>query len=153
MRAFRSLLAFKLGAWVGMGVAAAFVKRALPSRGGEESDELSLVAVLDGIELKSRARAFTGGSMLAWLGGISVDLREAELAPGARLSVHTLFGGIAIRTPPTWRVESTVKALAGGVDVRTPGQDDPGAPVLTLDGLALFGGIAVGAKAESATPG
>jgi hypothetical protein len=153
MRAFRSLLAFKLGAWVGMGVAAAFVKRALPSRGAEESDELSLVAVLDGIELKSRARAFTGGSMLAWLGGISVDLREAELAPGARLSVHTLFGGIAIRTPPTWRVESTVKALAGGVDVRTPGQDDPGARVLTLDGLALFGGIAVGVKAESATPG
>jgi hypothetical protein len=152
MRAFRSLLAFKLGAWAGMGVAAAFVKRAVPSRGGEESDELSLVAVLNGIELKSRARAFNGGSMLAWLGGISVDLREAELAPGAKLTVHTLFGGIAIRTPPTWRVESTVKALAGGVDVRTPAKDDADAPVLTLEGLALFGGIAVGAKAESATP-
>lgn len=153
MRAFRSVLAFKLGAWVGMVVAAAFVRRALPSRGDEESDELSLVAVLNGIELKSRARSFTGGSMLAWLGGISVDLREAELAPGAKLTVHTLFGGIAIRTPPSWRVESTVKALAGGVDVRTPAEDDADAPVLTLEGLALFGGIAVGAKAESTTPG
>jgi hypothetical protein len=90
--------------------------------------------------------------MLAWLGGISVDLREAELAPGAKLTVHTLFGGIAIRTPPSWRVESTVKALAGGVDVRTPAKDDADAPVLTLEGLALFGGIAVGAKAESTTP-
>jgi hypothetical protein len=153
MRAFRSVLAFKLGAWVGMGLAAAFVKRALPSRGDEDSDELALVAVLDGIELKSRARAFTGGSMLAWLGGISVDFREAELAPGAKLTVHTLFGGIAIRTPPTWRVESKVRALGGGVDVRTPAEDDADAPVLTLEGLALFGGIAVGAKAESTTPG
>jgi hypothetical protein len=149
MRAFRSLLAFKLGVWVGMAVAAAFVKRALPSGGDEESDELSLVAVLDGIELKSRARAFKGGSMLAWLGGIAVDLRDAELAPGARLAVHTLFGGISIKTPPSWRVESNVKVLAGGVDVRTPAKDDADAPVLVLDGLALFGGIAVGAKADA----
>jgi hypothetical protein len=150
MRAFRSLLVFKLGAWVGMAVAAAFVKRALPSRGDEESDELALVAALDGIELKSRAKAFKGGSMLAWLGGIAVDLRDAELAPGARLSVHTLFGGISIKTPPSWRVESSVKALAGGVDVRTPAQHDTDAPVLALEGLALFGGIAVGAKADAA---
>ncbi len=47
--------------------------------------------------------------MLAWFGGIAVDLREVELAPGARLSLHTLFGGIAIKTPPSWRVESELK--------------------------------------------
>lgn len=84
MRPLRGLLLFKLGAWVGMMAAAAFVRRAVPSHGDEESDELGLVAVLNGIELKSRARAFRGGSMLAWFGGIAVDLREVELAPGAR---------------------------------------------------------------------
>lgn len=147
MRPVRGLLLFKLGAWVGMMGAAAFVRRAVPSRGDEESDELGLVAVLNGIELKSRARAFRGGSMLAWFGGIAVDLREAELAPGARLSLHTLFGGIAIKTPPTWRIESELKVLAGGAETRSPAQDDPQAPVLTLTGTALFGGIAVGAKA------
>ena len=86
--------------------------------------------------------------MLAWFGGITVDLRQVELAPGARLSLHTLFGGIQIKTPPGWRVESGLKAIAGGVDARTPAQDDPDAPVLTLTGTALFGGIAVGAKAS-----
>jgi hypothetical protein len=150
MRGLRSLVIFKLGVWVGVVVAAAFVKRAVPSRGDEDSDELSLVAVFDGIDLKSRAKAFRGGSMLAWFGGIAVDLREAELAAGARLSVHTLFGGIAIKTPPSWRVESNVKALAGGIDARAPAQDDTDAPVLTLEGLALFGGIAVAAKADAA---
>jgi hypothetical protein len=127
------------------------VKRAVPSRGDEDSDELSLVAVFDGIDLKSRAKAFKGGSMLAWFGGIAVDLRDAELAPGARLSLRTLFGGIAITTPPSWRVESNVKALAGGVDARTPAEDDPDAPGLILEGVALFGGIAVRAKADAAT--
>jgi hypothetical protein len=149
MRALRGVLLFKLGAVAGMMAAAAFVRRAVPSQGDEESDELHLVAVFDGVTLASRARAFTGGSMLAWYGGIEVDLRDADLAPDARLSLHTLFGGIAIKTPPGWRVESELKAVAGGVDTRTPSQDDPDAPVLTLTGTALFGGIAVGAKTHA----
>ena len=150
MRVIRSLLLFKLGFWAGMMAAAAFVKRAVPSRGDEDSDELALVAVMDGIELTNRSKAFKGGSMVAWYGGIAVDLREAELAPDARLSVRTLFGGIAIRVPPTWRIESSVTALAGGVDAGTPAQDDPDAPVLVVEGRALFGGVAVGTKAEAA---
>jgi len=149
MRLVRSLLIFKLGVWAGMATAAAFVRWAVPSHGNEESDELSLVAVYDGIELRSRAKAFRGGSMLAWFGGIAVDLREAELAPGAQLSLHTLFGGIAIKTPPIWRLESHVKPLFGGVAAHTPAQDDRNAPVLSLEGATVFGGIAVGTKADS----
>src|SRR5215213_10178815 len=143
MRLLSRLLIFKLGAWVGMAAAAAFVKRSIPSRGDEESDELGLVAVFDGIELASRATAFRGGSMLAWFGGIEVDLRNADLAPGAQLSVHTLFGGIEVTTPPHWRVESTVKALAGGVSTPGDAEHDPDAPMLTLAGLAVFGGVDV----------
>jgi hypothetical protein len=149
MSLLRRLVVFKLGAWVGMAAAAAFVKRAVPSRGDADSDELALVAIFDGIDFESRARAFKGGSMLAWFGGIEVDLRGAELAEGARLSVHALFGGIEITTPPSWRIESNVKALVGGFDAPTAAQDedDPGAPVLTLEGTALFGGIEVAPKA------
>ena len=150
MRALRSLSILLLGTWAGVMASAAFAKRAMPSRGDEDSDELSLAAIFDGIDLKSRATAFQGGSLLAWFGGIDIDLREAELAPGARLSVHALFGGIAIKTPPSWRVESKVKAFSGGVDVQTPSSGDAEAPVLALDGLALLGGIAVGAKASAA---
>jgi hypothetical protein len=152
MRPLRGVLLFKLGAWAGMMAAAAFVRRAVPSQGDEESDELRLVAVFNGITFKSRSKAFIGGSMLAWYGGIDVDLREVELAPGARLSLHTLFGGIAIKTPPGWRVESEMKVFAGGVDTRTSSQGDPDALVLTLTGTALFGGIAVGAKALTNGP-
>jgi hypothetical protein len=123
------------------------VKRAVPSVGDEDSDQVSLVAIFDGVQLKSRAKAFRGGSAFAWFGGVEVDLREAELAPDARLSLNTLFGGIAVRVPPGWRVESDLNALVGGVDARGLAEE-PDAPVLRLDGLAVFGGIAVGAKAE-----
>jgi hypothetical protein len=148
MGRLRGFTLFTLGAWAGMIGAAAVVRRAVPSRGDEESDELGLVAIFDGIDLTSRARAFTGGSMLAWFGGIQLDLREVELAPRARLSAYAVFGGIDVKTPPRWRVESELKAFAGGVDARTPGRDDLAAPVLTVTGTALFGGIAVGAKVD-----
>ena len=145
MRPIRALALTTFGAFAGFAAAAAVVKRMVPSRGDEESDELALVAVFDGIELKSRAAAFRGGSVLAWYGGVSLDLRDATLAPDAHLSVHTLFGGVAIRVPPEWRLESSVSAVAGGADVRS-GSESPDAPTLTIDGTALFGGIAVGAR-------
>ena len=147
MRLFRALLLFKLGFWAGMYVSAAIMKRTFPSRGDEESDELALVAILDGVELKSRAQAFRGGSMLSWLGGIAVDLRDAQLTGDARLDVHSAFGGIAIRVPPGWRVESNVTSFGGGVTVPTEQPDAADAPTLRLNGFTAFGGIAVGAKA------
>jgi len=146
MRLFRALGLTTLGAFAGFAAAAAFVQRVLPSRGDAESDEVGLVAIFDGAALKSRASAFRGGSMLAWFGGVAVDLRDAQLAPEAHLSVHSLFGGIAIRIPPGWRVDSNVKAFGGGVAIGVPEPEDAAAPTLTLDGFSLFGGIAVGAR-------
>jgi hypothetical protein len=126
-------------------------KRVLPSRGDAESDELALAAIFDGVDLASRSRAFRGGSALAWFGGVDLDLREAELAPDARLSVGALMGGVALRVPPHWRVETDVRAVAGGVDVAGAESDDPDAPVLVVDGLAIMGGVAIGRKPSPKT--
>jgi hypothetical protein len=131
---------------VGVVVAAAFAKRAIPSRGDEASDELALVAVFDGIDLKSRAKSFRGGSLVAWFGGIALDLTQAEPADGAHLSVNTLLGGIAIKTPPNWRIEGNVRSVFGGVKMDGSARDDPEMPVLTVEGMALLGGIALEAE-------
>lgn len=128
---------------MGVAIAAAFAKRAVHSRGDEDSDEVALVAIFDGIDLKSRARAFRGGSILAWFGGIALNLTDAELADDARLSINTLLGGVAIKTPPNWRIEGNVKGVFGGVKTDNPAGDDADAPVLTVEGIALLGGIAV----------
>jgi hypothetical protein len=90
--------------------------------------------------------------MFTWFGGIAVDLRGAKLAPDARLTLNTLWGGIAIRVPPEWRVESTAKALGGGVAITPPQVEVPDAPRLQIDGFALLGGIAVGSKSGDSEP-
>lgn len=153
MGVVRRLGLLSLGFFGGFMAAAALVKHLVPSRGDAESDEVALVAVFDGVDLRSEAKGFRGGSMLAWYGGVNADLREAELAPDARLSLAALFGGVALRVPPGWRVESNVRAFAGGVDVSGSDPDDPDAPLLVLDGLALFGGVAVSRKAPRSAEG
>jgi hypothetical protein len=147
VRPVRTFGLLTIGAFGGFMAAAALAKRALPSRGDPESDELALTAIYDGTELKSRATAFRGGTALAWFGGIQLDLREAQLAPDAHLSVSTICGGIALVVSPGWRVESSVRAVNGGVNISGEDPDDADAPVLVLDGIAAFGGIAVGRKA------
>ena len=150
MRVIRSIGLLGLGFAGGFMAAAAAVKRAVPSRGDAESDEVALVAVFDGVDLKSRAAAFHGGSMLAWYGGVDADLRGARLAPGARLLVTALFGGVGIRVPPGWRVESNVRAIAGGVGVSGDDPEDPDAPLLVLDSYVLCGGVGVSRKPPEA---
>jgi Cell wall-active antibiotics response 4TMS YvqF len=149
MRPFRSFGLVIAGVFAGFAAATMVMKRILRSRGDPESDEVALVAISDGVQLRSRSQAFRGGSMLAWFGGVAVDLREAQLAPEAHLSVHAVFGGIAIRVPTGWRVESTARALGGGVEVNVP-EPDRDAPTLTIDGFAAFGGIAIGARVAEA---
>jgi hypothetical protein len=153
MRLLRAGALALLGFWAGLMTAAAIVKRIVRSRGDAESDEVALVAILDGINLESRATGFRGGSMFAWYGGISVDLRGATLSPdGAHLDLHALNGGIAIRVPEGWRVQSNLQAVMGGVEARAAEPEaagagaGAGAPMLTLDGFAVFGGVAVTAK-------
>jgi len=134
---------FELGAWTGLMTGAALLKRALPSRGDEESDEVALVAILGGIDLESRAQAFRGGTMLAWFGGVAVDLRQAKLGPDARLTVGALFGGVDVKVPPGWRVVSTSRTFAGGVSEDVPEPEDANAPTLTIESSAAFGGVSI----------
>ena len=151
MRVVGKLGLLILGLFGGFMAAAAVVKRALPSRGETESDEVALMAVFDGAKLRSEAKAFRGGSIFAWYGGVDADLREATLAPDARLSVTAVFGGIQLVVPPEWRIEKDIRAVAGGYDVSGEDPDDPDAPVLRLEGRAFCGGIAVSRKSPAAS--
>jgi hypothetical protein len=150
MRLLKAVGLLVVGVYVGFLGAAALVRRALPSRGDAESDEVALVAIFGGIELASTATAFRGGSMFAWYGGVAVDLRQATLAPGAKLTAGALFGGVAVKVPPGWRIEYTARGIAGGVAVDAPEPDDPEAPTLVVDASAAFGGVAIKAQAADA---
>ena len=146
MRAVLRLGVFVLGVFAGWMAAAVAVKRAIPSRGDAQSDDVALVAVFDGTKLTSEATQFRGGSIFAWYGGVDADLRGVELAAGARLWVAAMFGGIQLIVPDTWRVQANIRAVAGGYDVSGTDPDDPGAPLLVIEGYAFCGGVAVSRK-------
>lgn len=142
-RLIRSVGLLTVGAIGGFAGAAALMRGAVTSRGDEDSDEIALVAIFNGIDLASHSAAFRGGSVLAWFGGVSLDLRDATPAPGASIDVRALFGGVAIRVPPTWRVEVHGAAFAGGWDSSAARPDDPEAPLLRVNVIAAMGGVSV----------
>lgn len=142
-RLVRSLLLGAAGFLSGFATAAAMVRGWLPSQGDETSDTLRLVAILDGIELESRSDAFRGGSVLAWFGGVALDLTAVTLAPGARLDVRATLGGIAITVPVGWRIDAEATAFAGGVDVSVPEPDEPDAPTLVVRAATVMGGVSI----------
>lgn len=109
------------------------------------ADEIDLVAAFDSAEFTSTATAFRGGRMTPAFGGGLVDLRGATLDPaGARLELRAVFGGFQIVVPATWRVSIDVLGIVGGVaDGRDHAAVDPGGPVLTIAGYAVFGGAGV----------
>lgn len=93
-----------------------------------------------GAERRSTSQAFQGGSLTAIMGGIELDLRQAHVVGRAEISVFTLWGGVEITVPPTWRVSVTGLPLLGGWDDRTTPPLDPAAPELVVHVTTIMGG-------------
>jgi hypothetical protein len=128
----------------GAAVAAVNRKREIVPVDDEDANDVALVAIFSPIAFHSTATAFRGGSLDCWYGGGIVDLRDATLDEGgAHLDVKTVFGGAQILVPDSWRVETTVGGLGGARDVRPSAERPVTAPLLTLSGFVLFGGVGV----------
>lgn len=118
--------------------------RSFGSREATHADRISQFVIFSGAEIASHSEQFSGGSVSAVFGGAEVDLRGAELMPGASLDVFTAFGGIDVFVPQGWRVNIRGMPLFGGFEnVTTKEQLSPDAPVLDLSAVILFGGVEV----------
>ncbi|HSL97927.1 MAG TPA: hypothetical protein VK831_05090 [Candidatus Deferrimicrobiaceae bacterium] len=158
MRIIRSLITLVFGLFLLGGIAsaigAAILKGRLESRGEEADDEVDLVAIYEGRDFTSTATAFRGGSVLAWYGGGTLDLRGATLDPaGAAIDLRAIFGGIRLVVPETWRVERAMVGIFGGTgDARDPDRVAPDGPTLHLTGFAVFGGAGIVSEAPDLAP-
>lgn len=143
----RILLARAVLGTVGTFLTAALVaKRRLPVRAGVHDDDIALVSIFDGTNLRPTSTGFLGGSIVSVFGGTNLDLRRAGLtADGAKIYVTTLFGGTEITVPDTWVVTVRGLTLAAGVEVAVtdPSLLDAAAPSLTIAARTLFGGMSV----------
>ncbi|TVP70295.1 MAG: hypothetical protein EA342_01815 [Leptolyngbya sp. LCM1.Bin17] len=118
------------------------------------------IACLGGIDKTKGAWKLESANYWAFMGGIDLDLRHAEIeAKDYLLSCTAVIGGIDIIVPPGLTVICDGTAILGGVEflgegsggivgassVRQEGAE-PGQAVIKIYGRAFMGGIEVKAK-------
>jgi Domain of unknown function (DUF1707)/Cell wall-active antibiotics response 4TMS YvqF len=106
-----------------------------------------IVAILGGEQRKGRWRPARRTNAIAVMGGIDIDLREAELADGAEILAIPFMGAVSVVVPDGVSVEMSGFALMGG----NSGPDDkvlplPNSPIVRVRAFSLMGGVVVERK-------
>jgi hypothetical protein len=80
-------------------------------------------------------------------GGAELDFTDARFtAETTYITVFCLFGGVSLRVRDGMRTVSKAICIFGGVDNRSGPTTDPNAPLLVVEGAALFGGVDIRVK-------
>ncbi len=139
-------LAFLTSLVYGLGVLA---RQLFLGLGDETTGDFEIVTIMEGKKFASRAENLWSGKVTTVMGGVDLDLRDAELAAGgADLAIVTVMGGAALRVPDAWMVEIDGRAFMGGHAARVPSGDvlPPDAPVLRVHARTYLGGLEIAAK-------
>ena len=115
------------------------------SSGSENNiDSIDEMAFLGGGDKIFTSQALQGGKISATFGGLDIDLRKCQLAPGPQILDISIFaGGVDLKIPDSWLVKSEITPVAGGFsDKRNPSTIN-GDSVLVLKGSIIFGGIEI----------
>jgi hypothetical protein len=103
-----------------------------------------IVAVVGGADRKGRWRPARRTTVVTFMGGAELDLREAELGDETTITAVAVMGGIGIAVPPGVSVELSGFALMGSNGAP---QDEipplPDAPVIRVRAFSLMGGVAI----------
>lgn len=100
--------------------------------------------VMGGIGRRLNTQDFKGGTAVAIMGGVKIDLRQASIAQGeAALDVLAFWGGVEIRVPEDWVIVSQVFPFMGGFEDRTGPRPSGARKRLVVRGLAFMGGVEV----------
>jgi hypothetical protein len=111
--------------------------------GGEPGSGMS-VAILGSVDRGGTWVVPPRHSVVAVLGGVQLDLREARFSQReVTIDVFTLMGGVDITVGEDVDVDVSGFGIMGGFDHRASGPGLPGAPKVRVVGLALMGGVNV----------
>lgn len=120
-----------------------------PATGTHVSERQVIVGIMGGAEKKGVWTPARQMFVLALMGGVELDFREARMPPGVtEIVVFAVMGGAEIIVPPGVHVDLNGFALMGGFGQTgyAPPPTDPNAPVLRIGGFALMGGVEVNVR-------
>ncbi len=102
------------------------------------------VLPLGGMSRRGRWRVPESTVSVTVIGGVSMDLREAELAAReVTVTSVTVIGGLDVVVPSGMRVEVEGFSLLGGRKVDVDERAAPDAPTLRLRIFSIIGGVSV----------
>ena len=108
-----------------------------------DRDYTTAFAFMSGQELKNSSADFQGADLTAIMGGCELDLRQARIEDSVPVvRVFAFWGGIDVKVPPDWRVESRTLPLMGAFvdNSEAPATDGP---VVMIKGAAIMGGVEI----------
>lgn len=122
------------------------IYRAYQPEGGPATNQtphLNVLSILGGGEYRIRTKNLRGGTLVAFMGGFEVDLREADIEGNeAVITINALMGGGVLRVPETWAVSMQVGSFMGGHSLKTR-EGAQTNKTLVVKGLAIMGGVEV----------
>ncbi|MCD4670698.1 MAG: cell wall-active antibiotics response protein [Actinomycetia bacterium] len=117
------------------------------------SDNFDLSFILGGGEYRFASDQFRGGKLVAFMGGGTIDLRDADIQidDHAVIDLFAFMGGIDIIVPRHWDVNIQGTPILGGIDNKTvvmskeeiAAHPEKAIKKLTIKGMAVMGGIEV----------
>ena len=126
-----------------------------PATGAAVSERQIIVGIMGGAEKKGVWTPARQTFVIAVMGGVELDLREARFAPGvSEVTIIAIMGGAEIIVPPGVHVDMNGLALMGGFGQAgyAPPPTDPDAPVLRVGGFVLMGGVDVSIRYPGERP-
>ncbi|PZT76411.1 MULTISPECIES: DUF1707 SHOCT-like domain-containing protein [unclassified Streptomyces] len=102
----------------------------------------NLVAIFSSSTRKGRWRVGARTNAFSLFGSVEIDLTEALF--GQRLTVinaTSVFGSVDIRVPENISMRGSGTGIFGSFEVRTLESADPEAPVVVVNGYAVFGSV------------
>ena len=117
-----------------------------PATGAHVSERQIIVGIMGGAEKKGVWTPARQTLVMAMMGGVELDFREARMPPGVtEVVIFAVMGGAEIIVPPGVHIDLNGFALMGGFGQTgyAPPPLDPNAPVLRIGGFALMGGVEV----------
>jgi len=114
-----------------------------PPPGVDPSRFLDVSSFMGSVQRGTSAQDFRGGSASAVMAACEIDLRKASIeSEEVVLNAFAVWGGIEIRVPEDWTVESRGVALLGAFE-DTSRRPDDGRKKLVVTGYAVMGGVEV----------
>ncbi len=117
------------------------LRRSDVSTAGQE-DYVKSVAFMSGVKRAVSSLDFRGGEAMAFMGGVELDLRNAQVVDEAVFDAFAFWGGVDITVPLDWEVVNRGFALMGGFEDKTTRTASPRGR-LVVTGVAIMGGVEV----------